>query len=266
MEDGQCIAYMDEYGENLFSFMLENLGSTDGELRDELIYRLFVKLISIDVLKNDLLEKTAVELVSDHYLYASIGEMNTDTVFTRSFASLWLTALLWKDQQQQFLNPDLRKQTFERSSLYLSKEMDTRGFVNGKGWAHSIAHGADLATMLVKHPLLERKVIPTILDGVASCFWKGGVYTDDEDERLVTIILSLVKQDYPEEVLIEWFEQLFDRLDAAASRMDRSLSFYHARTNILQFTKTLYFALMKVNNGHKLRSAISYFIQEWQNV
>lgn len=266
MEDKQCFSYMQKHGEELFAYMLKNVGSTDGELRDELIYRLIVKLISGDFLERELLIKAVEEIVSDRYLFASIGEIESDTVFIRSFSSLWLTALLWKDKEQPFLEDDLRKYAFEKSAMYLAKEMDTRGFVDGKGWAHSIAHGADLATMAVNHPSLELKLIPVILEGVSTCFWKGGVYTDDEDERLVSVVLSLVKQDYPEEVLVEWLEQIFDRLDRAASRMDGSATFYHARTNIMQFMKTLYFALMKANQAPRLRSDVSYFIQKWQRV
>lgn len=266
MEDKQCSSYLQKHGEELLAYMLKNIGSTDGELRDELIYRLFVKLISGDFLEKELLIKAVGEMVSDRYLFASIGEIDSDTVFTRSFSSLWLTALLWKDKEQPFLEDDLRKYAFEKSAMYLVKERDIRGFVDGKGWAHSIAHGADLAAMAVNHSSLEPKLIPVILEGVSSCFWKGGVYTDDEDERLVTVVLSLVKQDYPEEILVEWLEQIFDRLDRAASRMDGSPAFYHARTNIMQFMKTLYFALMKANQAPRLRSDVSYFIQKWQRV
>ena len=43
---------MELHGEELFDYMLANLGSPDGELRDELIYRLLVKLLSGQALGN----------------------------------------------------------------------------------------------------------------------------------------------------------------------------------------------------------------------
>ena len=125
------------------------------------------------------------ELISDRYLFASIGEKDTDDVFIRSFSTLWLTGLFWLDQEHPFMDLELRNQAMEKSATYLLLEQDTRGFVEGNGWAHSIAHGADLAKAIASHPLVEKRLIPIILEGVTSCFWKGCVYTDDEDERLV---------------------------------------------------------------------------------
>ncbi|MCG7345403.1 DUF2785 domain-containing protein [Sporosarcina sp. ACRSL] len=263
LDDLQCKNYMELHGEELFSMMLANLGSPDGELRDELIYRLVVKLISGQHLKTDQLLHATNEIATAQYLFAAIGERDSDSVFIRSFATLWLTVLLWLDKEHPFMSSELRSEVMEKSATYLVQEQDIRGFVDGKGWAHSIAHGADLMSMIASHPAAEKRLIPTILEGVASCFWKGGVYTDDEDERLTAIFISLARKDYPEEVLIEWVEQVFDKLDKNAS--SQSQSFYQARTNIMQFMKTLYFALKKYKHYPKLQSTASFFIQKWQN-
>ncbi|MCM3743278.1 DUF2785 domain-containing protein [Sporosarcina luteola] len=265
MDELQCQNYMVLHGNELFSYMLANLGSPDSVLRDELIYRLFVKLISEQQLETNQLIHALKELITDRYVFASIGEKGSDDVFVRSFSTLWLTALLWLDQEHPFMDSELRSQTMEKSATYLLREQDIRGFVVGKGWAHSIAHGADLAAMIASHPLVEKRLIPIILEGVTSCFWKGGVYVDDEDERLVAIIISLAKSDYPEEVLIEWMEQVFDKLDRKIPEKGYSPSIYHARTNILQFMRTLYFALKKSKRYPKLQSTASFFIQKWQN-
>ena len=266
MDDIQCRDYMELHGEELFEYMLANLGSTDGELRDELIYRLMIKLLTEQHLKTNQLTQAFEELITDRYLFKSIGKKDSDDVFIRSFSTLWLTGLFWFDQEYPFMESERRIEAMEKSATYLLKEQDTRGFVEGKGWAHSIAHGADLAAMIAGHPLVEKRLIPIILEGVASCFWKGGVYTDDEDERLVAIFLSLVKKDYPEDVLIEWLEQVFDKLDRKVNELGYSSSFFYARTNILQFMKTLYFALKKSKRYPKLQSTSSFFIQKWQNV
>ena len=212
MDEVQCRHYMDLHGEELFASMLANLGSTDSELRDELIYRLLVKLLSGNHLEINQMTDAIQQLLSDRYLFASIGEKDSDDVFIRSFSTLWLTGLFWLDQDHPFMDNELRSLAMEKSAIYLLQEQDTRGFVEGKGWAHCIAHGADLAVGVANHPLVEKRLIPIILEGVSACFWKGGVYTDDEDERLVAIILTLAKKDYPEDVLIEWTEQVFDKV------------------------------------------------------
>lgn len=266
MDGMQCQNYMKMHGEELFEYMLSNLGSSDGELRDELIYRLLVKLLTGQHLEKNQLTSALKELITDRYLFASIGEQESDDVFIRSFSTLWLTGLFWLDQEHPFMDPELRSKAMEKSATYLLQEQDTRGFVEGKGWAHSIAHGADLAAVIASHSLVEKRLIPVILEGVASCFWKDGVYVDDEDERLVAIILSLEKSDYPEDILIEWLEQVFDKLDRKVLENGFFQSFYQARTNILQFMKTLYFALKKTKRYPKLQSTASFFILKWQNV
>lgn len=261
MDEIECRNYMEENSEEIFTFMLTNLGSIDCELRDDLIYKLLVKLLSGHHLTKQQLTHAVHEAMSERYLFASIGESGTDSVFTRSFSSLWLSGLFWLDAEQSYMDPDLRKSAMEKSATYLLKEQDIRGFVEDKGWAHSIAHGADLAMMIASHPHTEKRLIPIILEGVASCFWKGGVYINDEDERLVAILITLVNNDYPEEVIIEWVEQVFDRLNRAIPQNAYSHSYFHARTNILQFMKTLYFALKKNNLSPRLRSDVSFFIQ-----
>lgn len=266
MDHMQRRSYMELHGEELFTVMLDNLGSPDGELRDELIYRLLVKLLTERHLDTNQLTHALIELITDRYLFATICEQDGEDVFIRSFSALWLTGLFWLDKEHPFMDTEVRSEAMKKSATYLVQEQDTRGFVEGKGWAHCIAHGADLAAVIVSHPVVEKRLIPVILEGVASCFWKGSVYTDDEDERLVAVVLALVNQDYPEEVLIEWVEQIFNRLDRHALQQESWPSFYHARTNIMQFMKTLYFGLMKANGAIKLRSDVSFFIQKWQRV
>ena len=263
MNDEQCRIYMENDGESIFTYMLENVGTTDSELRDEIIYRLLVKLLSGNHLTTAQMERATEELISDRYLFNSIGEKDTDTVFIRSFAALWLTGIFWVDKEQPFMNSELRSLAIEKCVHYLYKENDVRGYT-ANGWAHAIAHGADLYRMIATHPSVEQRLIPVILGGLSTCFFKGGVYVDDEDERLVTIVTALVENDYPEEVLLEWVEQIFDRLDREVAEFGQSPSFLHSRTNILQFMKTLYFALKKSHSAHQLRSAVSYFIQKWQ--
>lgn len=264
MDDEQCLIQMQSEGEAVFTYMLENAGTPDSELRDDIIYRLLVKLLSGNHLTIAQMKRATEDLISEDYLFASIGEKDTDSVFVRSFSALWLTGLFWVDKEQPFMESEFRNSAMEKCSRYLYEEKDTRGYVDIKGWAHAIAHGADLSMMIATHPSVEKRLIPIILGGITSCFYKDGVYVDDEDERLASIITALVADDYPEEVLLEWVEQIFDRLDREVLDLGQSRSFLQTRTNILQFMKTLYFALATSPSSHKLRSGLSYFIQKWQ--
>ncbi|RBP04463.1 hypothetical protein [Rossellomorea aquimaris] len=68
--------------------MLEHIGSTDGELRDQLIYTSFYRLI----IENNQLEpellKELLDACLSELIFKGIGEEETDTVFTRAFATL----------------------------------------------------------------------------------------------------------------------------------------------------------------------------------
>ncbi len=73
-----------------------------------------------------------------------------------------------------------------RSVDYILREKDYQGFVEGKGWAHAVAHGADLLTSVVVHPGTDsERLFPIYLEGIKTCIGQeDGVYTDNEDERL----------------------------------------------------------------------------------
>lgn len=265
MEKAELQNYMERHGDTLFPYMLTHLGTIDSELRDQLIYQAFCKLITYDLLREEQLAQAFRLIISDEYLMRGIEDGESYDVFTRSFSTLWLTGLFWIDKQKPFLEQTMRNDAFKRCATYLLKEHDTRGFVEDKGWAHSIAHGADLAAMIVDHPDIEKKLIPVVLEGITSCFWKGRVYVDDEDERLVAVLMTLVTAEYEEEVLIEWVEQVFDRLEQKTRVDGYDRSFYHARTNSLQFMKTFYFALKKSHRTPNLRNTVAFFVERWQN-
>ncbi|QTD40065.1 DUF2785 domain-containing protein [Sporosarcina sp. Te-1] len=263
MSPEERMEHIQENGGQLIGQMLEEIGSIDPVLRDEQIYRLIITLLTEHLIENEVMENLAIELISDRRLFWSIGEMDTDSVFTRSFSALWLAGLLAIDRETSYLEETVRHVVMERSATYLQQERDVRGFVEEKGWAHSIAHGADLAAVIAGHPLAEKRLIPVLLQGVSDSFWKGPVYTDDEDERLVAVIMALVKRGYPEEVLVEWIEQVFDRLELERTRKGYSRSLFQARTNTLQFMKTLYFALKMNHQAPGLQQVVAHVIQKW---
>lgn len=137
--------------------MLEHIGSTDSELRDELIYTSFYQLI-ID--RNQIEAKVLAELFDtciDELMFKGIGETETDTVFTRSFTTLLVALILNRDNRDNFLSSSKVNYIKERlmKSLYLEK--DVRGYVAGKGWAHSIAHIADTFEELVMNPKVNKE-------------------------------------------------------------------------------------------------------------
>lgn len=250
-------------GETLLQQMLTQIGSTDAELRDHLIYRSFITLLSDNLLSSQQLQYLFDTATSESYLYYQIGEEHTDSVFTRSFSALLIADILAKDAELLILEDEGLDIFFKKIGRYLLLEKDTRGHVEGKGWAHSIAHGADLATVMIKHPKFNLQYAPFILHALKLVTWKENVYVNDEEERLVNIIQALLHRGFSVEALIEWVEQVFDKFEMHLLTQGYNDSFFSGRTCTLNFMKTLYFALKMNNEAPKLQNVLYGQIAKW---
>ncbi|MGE7933815.1 DUF2785 domain-containing protein [Viridibacillus arvi] len=245
-----------EQGDELLFNMLQEIGAVDAELRDQLIYRTFMEMLGEQLLSHEQMQYLYKEIVSEKYLFFQIGDEQIDTVLTRSFSALLLTGILTTDAELRFLPDEALTTYLEKSGHYLQKERDVRGFIDGKGWAHSIAHGADLAAATVRHPAFELRMAPPILQAIKACLWKNAVYIDDEEERLIIVIEEMMKKGVSEEVFVEWAEQVFDKLDHHLYSIGYDPSYFKARTCTLHFMKTLYFALKIKKSMPKLEGVV----------
>lgn len=227
--------------EELIEKMLENIGDTDPELRDHLIYSTFMRLIASGLLSENQCQYVCNTCLDEQHLFYKLGETNTDSVFTRSFSSLVLTGLLVNDQQERLFSREYFDIVFKKSIEYLSLELDTRGFVEEKGWAHSIAHGADLLVSIVKHPFFNMECYHEILEVLRNCIFKDATYIDDEDERLIFVIEALIERNMDEKVLEEWIIPLYDGLELIYQEEGFSNNYFRRKFNVTNFLKTLYF-------------------------
>lgn len=267
MNDEDRILYVKQHETPLLQRMLANIGDPDSMLRDQLNYRVFIELLAANAFSHEALIKITEALIEDDKLFLNIHDGQSDAVFTRTFTTLWLTGLLHADAQLRFLNDERLTEIFTRSCRYFLQEKDVRGFVDeARGWAHSMAHAADLMEAVIRHPKFDIGFVPSILQGLKEAFWKGSVYIDDEDERLVKIIEALISIEFNEEVLIEWVEQVFDKLEAYLYQEGYTPKWFKARSNTLHFMKTLYFTVKFANKYEKLRGITSIFIQKWMKI
>lgn len=247
----------------LLTSMLENIGSIDAELRDQYIYRTFHDLLNNQLLSNEWIEQLFKIASSKEFLLFNVGEQNTDSVFKRSASALLLTDILTMDAQHQILPIEMLTPVFKQTSQLLSLEKDFRAYVDGKGWAHSIATSADLITAVIKHPSFELLYAPNILQTIKDALWKNYVYTDDEDERFVHILNALIAKGLAEEIVIEWTEQLFDQFDMHLLYFGYNEPFFKGRTCTLNLMKTFYFSLKMKNKMPALQNTIYALIGKW---
>ncbi|MGK9253529.1 DUF2785 domain-containing protein [Paenibacillus humicus] len=233
--------WLQEDSDLLLEDMLDHIGAVDPKLRDELIYSAFAKWIGEGYLSPGQLERVLERCLG--LQMSGIGEQGSDTVFTRSFASLALTCVIVADRKSGVLSGAQTEKAIRQSLSYMERERDTRGFVPEKGWAHAIAHGADLLGACVRHPAFRPERAPDILAAVQSAFFKETVYTDDEDSRLTTVIDRLLERGLADAALAGWIQGLPEAYEAFLSSGTDYLAAFHTRIGLAYFLKTLYFRL-----------------------
>ncbi|MBI5959222.1 MAG: DUF2785 domain-containing protein [Chloroflexi bacterium] len=220
--------------------LVSYLGSTDPDLRDEIAYSVMSRWVI-----NGLYTPADLRLLIDTFaanLTRGIGEMDTDTVFLRSFSVLMLAASVYYDNHKQpYLNEQEVRSLFEQTLAYFSAEKDVRGFVPGKGWAHSCAHTADLLDEFALHRFMTAADLDRILNAFADKVMaqSGVIYLYSEDDRMSFAALSALKRErLTREQVAAWFNRmggLVERLGRANIFADPALlSAYHNTKNFLR--------------------------------
>ncbi|WP_226681433.1 DUF2785 domain-containing protein [Sutcliffiella horikoshii] len=189
------------YRDKLIDSMMKHIGTTDPTLRDDLIYTTFAKLINGGIIPQCKLLKMLEICLDEEHLFYKIGEEKGDSVFTRSFSSL-VVALILANDDGTLLDAKKVQEIKIAIFVYLDKEQDTRGFVKDKGWAHSIAHGADMLSALVSHEHFHISLLSDVLKAIETCLLKDVVYQDEEDERLIFAIEALLEKGMEKKLFI----------------------------------------------------------------
>ncbi|GEL78223.1 DUF2785 domain-containing protein [Tenuibacillus multivorans] len=235
--------------------MLTHLGSTDSELRDGLIYTQFVQLVLDDLFSDDELIQILETCMGEDFLYDRIGIGESDAVFKRSFSSLLIAVILHKNAENQFL--DLKKliKVADRLLEYLQLEKDIRGYVEGKGWAHSIAHVADTLAELAKQPNLPEVYLEKIFIAIN---WKMSfdkrLFSADEDERMTITVMNLLSSGLNTQTMIRSIKHVAGEL--VNDFLTGQQSYFHSRMNYKAFLRSLYFNVMEIETYSNLVNAL----------
>ena len=243
--------------------MLMHIGDPNSYLRDELIYQSFGKLIFSNQLNANAIEKLLVQLKQDDYLFYEVGEQGTDSVFTRSFSVLVIAAIIEYDVLELQLSKQVLEHTVKMVVEYMLAEKDTRGFVEGKGWAHAIAHGADALDGLAKHPEMKTEDRAEILHAIEHSLLRKVDYLDEEEERLAMIISSLLKhQDAGKEIQL-WIEKIMGIVENKLQENQGLIEAYHNQRTVKNFLKSVYIILESKEQGQKVREDIFEILENW---
>jgi hypothetical protein len=205
--------------EDQTEILMEYLGSPDTNLREGSL-DILTNWIMMEYYSNEKLIEMADRLADN--ILEGLGKKKTDTVFLRAFAALTLATIINYDEQcalkndgtKAFLSEDLVKKYFEKSIKYYNGEKDIRGYIEGKEWAHSIAHGADLLKNFARCRYIQKDdlllLLETIGDKITEPF--EDVYGYYEDLRIsITVYTVFMRNLLTIEEIETWFQKMVNK-------------------------------------------------------
>jgi len=225
--------------------LLTMLGAIDPVIRDEYSYPILATWIERGLYTS--IELRAIGQQMEANLKLGIAEPGNDTVFLRTFSALILECVAEYDHLHPFLEELEIRAWLEAGLEYLKQEQDLRGYVQGKGWAHSAAHTADLLMILTQNRYLGTTDLERILDAIADKVRKRAahVYLYQEDERLAYAVRKALKRNLLEMPFLHtWLERLTELEELPgwlAAFQDTITTATYA--NIRNFARSLYFQL-----------------------
>jgi hypothetical protein len=170
------------------------LGSTRPEVRDGTAFPALATWIENGVY-DDLLAGLGDGMVAG--LSVGLGEDGTDTVFRRSFSALILATCIERDNERHLLPGAKILEWGDRAMTWFLTERDTRGYVPEKGWAHTVAHGADTLGALAESPHLAGPEHTVLLDIVAERLLDqpaDAPLASGEPDRLAAAVMQVLRR------------------------------------------------------------------------
>ena len=150
--------------DDLTAELTRMLGDPDPALRDGTAYPTLTTWIDRGVY-DDLLAGLGDGMTMG--LLTGLGEPRNDSVFRRSFSARVLGACIARDNARALLPAGKILEWGDRLATWLLRERDLRGFVDGKGRAQAISHGAGALGTLAGSPHLAAPELTVLLDVVA---------------------------------------------------------------------------------------------------
>lgn len=248
----------DESYFKLSTIMMENIGALDPELRDDLIYDIFCKWILEKRLTKEDLEFLLKLALDDSHLFYKLLEKEEDAVYTRSFSMLSIALIIYVHREESFLKKEVVFEVKDKILDYMYKEEDLRGYVKERGWAHSMAHGADVLDELANCTCLVEKDLIEILYCIKEKMTTSSyVYIEEENERMVNAVESVLNRNLiREEAILNW---LGDFQLQGNSHIEK----LHSKVNTKSFLRSLYFRLIDTSEYEAIKVKIKNILKNF---
>ncbi|SDB97420.1 Protein of unknown function [Terribacillus halophilus] len=219
--------------EELLFSMLPHIGDHDPSLRDELIYGSASNWITEGLVSPKVMSELLVELLTDRYLF-------NEEKYTRSFATLWIAAILFRHRNKAFLSESVIEKVYQALLAYIQQETVGGGYDETFGWLHTLAHAADaldelilLTELTVDH---RQQLVKAVIDKMAFPYH---ILSHEEDERMTIAIHSAVKNGLDPAVV--GFMVKDKASQVIACWPDVKETNLRMRSNFKQFIRSMYF-------------------------
>jgi len=181
--------------ENLTAIIFGYLGSTDPELRDDIAYVIYANWLKREMFSSETIKSHVDTLLAN--LETGIGEPESDTVFLRAFSVLLLAEIVHNDNKKTLLDKTHVKTIIAKTIWYIGAEKDPRGYIPVKGWAHALAHTADLILVLARNRNTDPADLWSFLATIAHKIVHStqSVYIHGEDDRLASAVIEILRRD-----------------------------------------------------------------------
>ncbi|MBW8311850.1 MAG: DUF2785 domain-containing protein [Rhizobium sp.] len=218
------------------------LGHPDPALRDGLAYEALATW-----LRADALDPATRAALRDWLLAWLAPEAGDEAGFRAPFAALVLSEVARTDRVSPWMTVAEREALVVAAAGYVTRLRDYRGFVDGEGWRHGLAHGADLLMQLALNPALDRGQLDRLLAAVAAQLSPAGApaHVHGEAERLVRpVLFALQRGLHDEAAWSAWLEESTSPAPMAAwSEAYASEAGLARRHNVRLFLLALYAGL-----------------------
>ncbi len=221
--------------------LAENIGNHDSYVRDGLVYPTIANLLYYDNLPKETLVDVTKLLISDKGMKYDMPNYYELSVLTRSFSVLALVLIVYRQRNEQILSHELFMELYTEFMDYFRNETDYRGHIEEIGWAHSVAHSADLFKQLFKCGELGEEEFKLMLEYIKARFMINTyVYISDEDERMVTALIEGIKRNVlTESYLVDWIKGF-----KSYERLAKYPEDYNVDINVRNLLRSLYFRMI----------------------
>jgi len=232
--------------------LLPNFGSTDSELRDDLSYMILARgIIDKQLLSQKQLGNLLETVLDDQHLFYRLGSTATDAIFMRSFSNLIIAALLFNDERNPAFDETTIQNTKRRLLQYAEQEKDWRGYIEGKGWAHALAHLSDALDECAQHPHMVESDRKEIMQQISKLASLPRALYNEEDIRLAKVPYHIILGHQVNEDFIESW------LETCTPTRETDVISWTRVTNSKNFLRSLYFLLYWDSTGAVLADQIA---------